>query len=77
MDRAMQTDKIQNLEMTTPDYDILNKLPPMNNETGKSGKPQKKMLNINITRGQHDECFNCHDLKKKIKEKSAYCDKLK
>ena len=53
----------------------MDKLPPFNRETG-NGKPVKKFLNVSIVRGKHDECFNCHDLKKKMKTQTSNINKL-
>ena len=51
-------------------FSILDKLPSMKNKTHETNASitGKKFLNINTARGQHDRCFNCFDLEKKIKD---------
>ena len=70
-DQAVQTDKVLEEDKYASNLTILDKLPPFNQRETGNGKPGKKFLNVNVVRGKHDECFNCHDLEKKIKVKSA------
>ena len=51
-------------------FSILDKLPSMKNKTHETNASitGKRFLNVNTVRGQHDRCFNCFDLEKKIKD---------
>lgn len=67
--KGTQTDKEpQKRLIESPGLGILDKLPAFDRKCDKIGGGTRKLLNINMTRGKQDRCFNCIDLEKKIKD---------
>ena len=67
--KEVQTEERKSALIQCPrnDYGILDKLPSFDRST-REVKGKRKILNVSIRRGEHDKCFNCLDLEKKIKK---------
>ena len=76
-DKITQTDPEKECkEDNLSSYRILEKLPPIERSVKSEIGGGKKLLNVKITRGDHDRCFNCIELEKKNKEEKTKCSKL-
>ena len=78
VNQSAQTEEEKWEDEQNSDRDILNKLPSMK-RLGNSTIQQKgkQFLNVNVTRGVKDRCFNCFDLEHKVAQTTKTCNQLK